>query len=209
MIILPDITRQNDLWNIKPPDFTPKLYRSQSLPRIKKRTLNLHKLSDISHDVGKMRPVRISEPEQMTVPPFNTSYRPPDLLQLKLLFVKSGQFPRDLYANPKAHNFRPGCEKMPEMVTCIEKDPGNLRFKLLSLGAIREDQAVPSILQRDTARKMNTFKPAELKWDTKLILPKSPWPPKSASYTRHRRRRGVHSAFMDRVEEKLTKSWIK
>jgi len=31
--------------------------------------------------------------------------------------------------------------------------------------------------------KMDTFKPAELKWDPSLILPKIPWPPKSASYT--------------------------
>lgn len=36
---------------------------------------------------------------------------------------------------------------------------------------------------REQTRTMNTFTPAELKWDPALILPKSPYPPKSASYT--------------------------
>ncbi|XP_065483976.1 putative uncharacterized protein C7orf78 [Caloenas nicobarica] len=43
----------------------------------------------------------------------------------------------------------------------------------------------------------------ESKWDPRVLLPKYPWPPKSASFTRHRRRRGAHTVFSDRVEEKL------
>ncbi|KAJ8354504.1 hypothetical protein SKAU_G00220710 [Synaphobranchus kaupii] len=76
-------------------------------------------------------------------------------------------------------------------------------------GHCREGGTRPraEIHQRATMRQFDTVKPEEPKWDSQLILPSRPWPPKSASYSRHRRRRGVHSALMDRVEEKLNSSW--
>ncbi|KAI4874515.1 hypothetical protein NFI96_016615, partial [Prochilodus magdalenae] len=204
---------QTDLWKIKPPDFSPKLYRSLTLPRIKKKSRNpdaTQPNSKMAKMVGRTSPVMPATLQQnRNDPPFIASYRPPGLLELKLQFVKSGQFPSIPYKDPKPHNFRPGAENMGHMVTCIEKDPGNLNFKTQFLGGITEVRAESDHPQRDQARNMNTFKPADLKWDPRLILPRSPWPPKSASYTRHRRRRGVHSAFLDRVEEKLVRSWIK
>ncbi|XP_017552218.2 uncharacterized protein si:dkey-30e9.6 [Pygocentrus nattereri] len=214
-LTLPNIAvSQTDLWKIKPPDFSPKLYRSLNLPRIKKKTLNPATLKDglaeLSPMVGEMSLLMLPKLEEnRNKPPFITSYGPPGLLELRILFVKSGQFPSIPYKDPKPHNFRPCAEELPDMVTCIEKDPGNLKFKTQSLGAIAEVRAESDHPHREPTRSMDTFKPAELKWDPRLILPKSPWPPKSASYTRHRRRRGVHSAFMDRVEEKLTRSWMK
>ncbi|XP_007232402.2 uncharacterized protein si:dkey-30e9.6 [Astyanax mexicanus] len=195
---------QTDLWNIKPPDFTPKLYRSLSLPQIKKKTLDPAIPRESLRQTSLFLLPNLEK--KMTEPSFIRSYKAPDLLESQLLFVKSGQYPNLPYKNPKPHNFRPCADNMPDMVTTIEKDPGNLKFKSQYL----ESKIVePSLCQREELRKIDTFKPAELKWDSKLILPKSPWPPKSASYTRHRRRRGVYSAFMDRVEEKLTRSWMK
>ncbi|XP_047185586.1 uncharacterized protein si:dkey-30e9.6 [Scophthalmus maximus] len=110
-------------------------------------------------------------------PKFITSHRPPGVLESELMFVKMEKFPSEPYKNPKLHNFRP-----------TSRSEINCRL-------------------RDTRTRMDTYKPAEPKWDARLILPQPPWPSKSASYTRHRRRRGTYSAFLDRVEEKLSRSW--
>ncbi|XP_072547407.1 putative uncharacterized protein C7orf78 homolog [Salminus brasiliensis] len=204
LVLLNTTASQPDLWNIKPPDFSLKLYRSISLPRIKKKTLNPAVLKE---GLPETSPVVLPNLEKkMEEPSFITSYKPPGLLELKLLFVKSGQFPSAPYKDPKLHDFRPCAEDLPDMVTTIEKDPGNLNFKSQFLEARIVEPRLPQTME---TRKMNTFKPAEPKWDPKLMLPKSPWPPKSASYTRHRRRRRVHSAFLDRLEEKLSRSWMK
>ncbi|XP_058269013.1 uncharacterized protein si:dkey-30e9.6 [Hemibagrus wyckioides] len=212
-LVLPTAAaRHTDLWEIKPPDFSPKLYRTLSLPRIKKKTLDSailkEGLEELSQSLDRMPPVMQSKQEKKrNVPEFVRSYKPPALLELQLQFVKLGQFPRDPYKNPKPHNFRPCDEDLPDMVTSIAKDSGNLSLKTQYLGATIQPEPNPP--KEETAWKMITFKPAEPKWDTRLILPKSPWPPMSATYTRHRCRRGVYSAFMDRVEDKLSRSWIK
>lgn len=112
-LVLPTAAaRHTDLWEIKPPDFTPKLYRTLSLPRIKKKTLDSailkEGLEELSQSLDKMPSVVQSKQEKMrNVPEFVRSYKPPALLELQLQFVKLGQFPRDPYKNPKPHNFRP------------------------------------------------------------------------------------------------------
>lgn len=101
-----------DLWRVKPPDFTPKLYRTLDLPRIKKNTL---KLPDLKHSSGEtpqrfseVFPVLFPKLEKRNKPEFITSYKPTGLLQLQILFVKSGSFPCGVpYKDPKPHNFRP------------------------------------------------------------------------------------------------------
>ncbi|XP_060799489.1 uncharacterized protein si:dkey-30e9.6 [Neoarius graeffei] len=215
-LLLPTATvRKTDLWEIKPPDFSPKLYRTLSLPRIKKKTLNpailKEGLEERSQSLDKMPSViQSKQEEKRNIPVFITSYKPPGLLELQRQFVKLGQFPNGPYKNPKPHNFRPCDENLPVMETSIAKDPGNLKLKTQFLGTkISGIQHEINHPNGEPARKMITFKPAEPKWDARLILTKSPWPPTSATYTRHRRRRGAYSAFMDRVEEKLTRSWIK
>ncbi|XP_053503679.1 uncharacterized protein si:dkey-30e9.6 [Ictalurus furcatus] len=204
--------RHTDLWEIKPPDFSPKLYRTLSLPRIKKQTLDpailKEGLEELSQSLVKMPPVMRSKQDQKrNIPVFITSYKPPGLLELQLQFVKLGQFPCGRYKNPKPHNFRPCDESLSDMVTSIAKDSRNLNLNTQLLGA--SIQPEPNPPEGEPARKIITFKPGEPKWDARLILPKSPWPPMSATYTRHRRRREVYSAFMDRVEEKLNRSWMK
>lgn len=46
------------------------------------------------------------------------------------------------------------------------------------------------------------------KWEKKLHLPQGPYPTKAKQTTRHRPLdRSPHSAFMERVEHKLTHQW--
>lgn len=104
--------RHRDLWEIKPPDFSPKLYCTLNLPRIKKKTLDSailkEGLEELSQSLDIMPPVLQSKQEKnRNIPVFVKSYKPPALLDLQLKFVKFGQFPRDPYKNPKPHNFRP------------------------------------------------------------------------------------------------------
>ncbi|XP_062873418.1 uncharacterized protein si:dkey-30e9.6 [Trichomycterus rosablanca] len=206
-LIVPKTTASK--WEIKPPDFTPKLFCALHLPRIKMKTLDATELiyggARKSQSFNKMPQILLQEEKQKIIKTtFIKLYKPPDLLELQLQFVKSGQFPRDLYQNPKPYNFRPCAENLADLVTSIEKDPQKFKSQFLE----SRIQLDPNPSQEDTATKMITLKPTEPKWDAGLILPKSPWPTKSASYTRHRRRRGVSSALLDRVEEKFNRSWM-
>lgn len=104
--------RHTDLWEIKPPDFSPKLYRTLSLPRLKKKTLDpailKERLEGLTQNLDPILSVLHAKQEQKrNIQVFLTSYKPPGLLELQLQFVKSGQFPSNPYKNPKPHNFRP------------------------------------------------------------------------------------------------------
>ncbi|XP_019958997.2 putative uncharacterized protein C7orf78 homolog [Paralichthys olivaceus] len=200
-------SHQLDVWSIKPPDFSLKLYRSLSVPQRKERktftvpaaqqTTSGIFLPDVSRESYKRNdPVK-----------FITSYRPPDALESELEFVRTGKFPSEPYENPRPHDFRPLDENLPDIVTTHERDPGNLTLKLKHLDTMLTTQSDTRCSLRDTRTRMDTHKPAEPQWDMRLVLPQSPWPPKSASYTRHRRRRSAYSAFLDRVEEKLSRAW--
>ncbi|XP_041843383.1 uncharacterized protein si:dkey-30e9.6 [Melanotaenia boesemani] len=140
-------------------------------------------------------------------PKFITTHRPPDVLKSELMFVKRGKHPPGPYMNPKPPNFRQLDEDLPDMITTRERDPGNWNFKLQHLDTLRTTRSEVDFSSRDTKTRMDTFKPAEPTWDPRLILPPLPWPLKSASYTRHQRRRGAYTAFLNRVEEKLSQSW--
>ena len=105
---LPESANQVDLWNLKPPNFTPKLYRSLKIPRRKGRNISLASSRELV-----VRPVRVSTgvlPEidqKKALPQFNTSYRPADSFKSKLMFVKTGKYPTGPYKSPKPHDFRP------------------------------------------------------------------------------------------------------
>ncbi|XP_031693918.1 putative uncharacterized protein C7orf78 homolog [Oncorhynchus kisutch] len=213
--IRPHYSHQVDPWNLKPPDFSPKLYTSLSVPRRKKTKNTHHPLltlasSETVLSVDRFTPnILIPEIDQnkKALPKFSTSYRPPGSLESKLMFVKTGKYPPVAYKNPKPRNFRQLADDMPNMVTAAERDPGQLNFKSQHLSIIRGTRSDTDIYSREPFGKMDTYKPTEPRWEARLTLPKLPWPPKSASYTRHRHRRGVYSAFMDRVEEKISSSW--
>ncbi|XP_044064114.1 uncharacterized protein si:dkey-30e9.6 [Siniperca chuatsi] len=209
---LPETESQSDVWSIKPPDFSLKLYRSLSVPQKKVRkthsNLAVPQSSETKRRTGIFLPKLLHERYQSEDPPkFITSHRPPDALESELMFVKTGKYPSGPYKNPKPHNFRLLDEDLPGIVTTYERDPGNLNLKLKHMDILRTTNSDPEFSSRDTKTRMNTYKPAEPRWDARLILPQSLWPPKSASYTRHQRRRGAYSAFLDRVEDKLSRSW--
>ncbi|XP_067093494.1 putative uncharacterized protein C7orf78 [Osmerus mordax] len=205
---LPESANQVDLWNLKPPNFTPKLYRSLKIPRSKGRNISLTCSRELV-----VRPVRVSTgvlPEidqKKALQQFKTSYRPADSFKSKLMFVKTGKYPTGPYNSPKPHDFRPLDEDLPHIVTTSKRDPIGLNFKSQHLDMIYGSRHEPELHTRSTFSQINTYKQAEPRWEANLILPKLSWPPKSASYTRHRRRRGIYSAFMDRVEEKISSSW--
>ncbi|XP_060936853.1 uncharacterized protein si:dkey-30e9.6 [Limanda limanda] len=202
-------SRQVDVWSIKPPDFSLKLYRSLSVPQRKERkTLTVPADRQTTGTSGRFLPdVSCETYERIDRVKFIRSHRPPDALESQLKFVRTGKFPSEPYVNPRPHDFRPLDENLPDIVTTYDRDPGNLTLKLKHLDTMPTPRCDTRCTLRETRTKMDTFKPAEPQWDRRLVFPQSPWPPKSASYTRHRRRRGAYSAFIDRVEEKLSKSW--
>ncbi|MED6272115.1 hypothetical protein CHARACLAT_027045 [Characodon lateralis] len=122
------------------------------------------------------------------------------------MFVRMGKFPSDPKRNPKPHNFTPLDEDLPGIKTAFQRDPGNLNFKLKHLDSLRTSRSELNPSFRYMKTQLDTYKPAEPKWGPKLCLPPLPWPPKSASFTRHRRK-GAYSAFLDRVEKKVGESW--
>ncbi|XP_029308130.1 putative uncharacterized protein C7orf78 homolog [Cottoperca gobio] len=213
---VPGTERHSDVWSIKPPDFSLKLYSSLSVPQKDERKTHLNlaltKSSETKRRTGTFLPRVLHEScRREESPKFITSYRPPDSLESELMFVKTGKYLSGSYKNPTPHNFRPLNEELPDIVTTYERDAGNLKLKLKHLDIIRtispRHGSESDLSSRDTKTRMDMFKPAEPRWDAGLILPQLLWPPKSASFTRHRRRRGAYSAFLDRVEEKLSRSW--
>lgn len=48
---------------------------------------------------------------------------------------------------------------------------------------VRTTRCQSDFNSRSTKTKMDTYKPAEPRWDARLILPQPLWPPKSASYS--------------------------
>ncbi|KAK9514309.1 hypothetical protein VZT92_027785 [Zoarces viviparus] len=209
---LPETESHSDVWSIKPPDFSLKLYRSLSDPQRKERKTHSNpdvpRLSETKKTTGIFLPNVVHESHRREEPPkFITSYRPAGALESELMFVKSGKYLCGPYRNPKPHDFRPLNEDLPDIVTTYERDPGNLNLKLKHLDKIWNPRSRSNSRSRDTKTRMDTYRPAEPRWDAELVLPQLLWPPKSASYTRHGRRRGAYSAFLDRVEEKLSRSW--
>ncbi|XP_073755500.1 putative uncharacterized protein C7orf78 homolog [Callorhinus ursinus] len=105
-----------------------------------------------------------------------------------------------------------GCpDNLVEIVTFDEEGKAKLfscmmAFSFVSISVVHGCHLLKDDKQKNSTERFITYKPQECTWDSKLILPKAPWSIKSASFTRHRRRRDVYSAFMDRVEEKFTQT---
>uniref|UniRef100_A0AAA9TT26 Chromosome 7 open reading frame 78 n=2 Tax=Bos TaxID=9903 RepID=A0AAA9TT26_BOVIN len=196
-----------NIWEIKPPDFSYKLYTSLRLAEKPSRTIMQEERRKIPDFPGKMvhLPSLRNPPKKAVSPKFITTFPRLDSHKAKLMFVESGKYPNGVYLNPKPHDFRQNECNLPNFVTTYEKDPFGLKFKSQHLSTVSGCPLLKNGQQNSTER-FSTYKPRECAWDSKLILPKAPWPVKSASYTRHRRRRGAYSAFMDRVEEKFNKT---
>lgn len=110
---VPVTESRGDVWSIKPPDFSLKLYTRLSVPQKKKKKNTCHDSSVPKPSETKWRtkiflPKVFHESQRKTEPPvFIASHRPPDALESELMFVKKGKYPLDPYKNPKPHDFRP------------------------------------------------------------------------------------------------------
>ncbi|KAF3839610.1 hypothetical protein F7725_018327 [Dissostichus mawsoni] len=109
---LPETESHSDVWSIKPPDFSLKLYRSLSVPQKEERKTHSNPAvppsSKAQRKTGTFLPRVLHEGfRREESPKFLTSYRPPDSLESELMFVKTGKYLCGPYKNPKPHNFRP------------------------------------------------------------------------------------------------------
>uniref|UniRef100_A0A8C7B7X8 Chromosome 7 open reading frame 78 n=1 Tax=Neovison vison TaxID=452646 RepID=A0A8C7B7X8_NEOVI len=195
-----------NIWEIKPPDFIYKLYTSLGFPEKPSRSIKEEqgrgKRGNFQETRLHMPSIR-SHPKKAKSSEFITTFPHLNSHKAKLIFVKSGKYPNGVYLNPKPHDFQQYQPNLPNFVTTYERDPLGLKFKSRHLSTVHECPSLKDDKQNSSERFI-TYKPQECTWDSKLILPKAPWPIKSASFTRHRRRRDVYSAFMDRVEDKFT-----
>ncbi|XP_050748799.1 uncharacterized protein LOC127013812 [Gymnogyps californianus] len=139
-------------------------------------------------------------PQLVTCFPQISSY------EAKILFVKNGKYKTGVYEDPKPHDYRQYEANLPNLATSYSRDPLNLKLKSQHLNI---DPGLEPLKgkQKYSDRRYLIYKPCESKWDPQLLLPRNPWPPKSASFTRHKRQHGAHTAFLDRVKEKLC--WLK
>ncbi|KAM4029061.1 uncharacterized protein C7orf78 homolog [Anomaloglossus baeobatrachus] len=210
-VLLPKTIPEKNIWKKKPPDFSVRLYKSLNLPRrseesnIKERRTRDQNLTrqemEVIRDTPPPRLRKSKEPGK-----FLTRFRLMEPFEANILYVKNGVYPKDKYRDPKPHDFRQHETDIPDFVTAYSRDPYNLKLKAQTLSSSCELPPIDAMKSREKVKRFVLHKPADPQWDSGLILPRSPWPPKSASYSRHRRRRRVYSAFMDRVEEKFTAS---
>ncbi|XP_058534105.1 uncharacterized protein LOC105941669 isoform X2 [Ochotona princeps] len=198
-----------DIWEIKPPDFSYKLYTSLRLPQIPTRPTKEEKGRNQSKfpEAQLQLPSIRSHPKKAASPKFVTRFPHPDLQKAKLLYVRNGKFPAGVYINPKPHEFRQYQSKSPNFVTTFRRDPLELNLKSQLLSTVPSvGQLQKADQQKDRRQQFITHKSPECSWDARLILSKPPWPIKSASFTRHRRCCDAYSAFLDRVEEKWART---
>ncbi|XP_053324160.1 uncharacterized protein LOC128497947 [Spea bombifrons] len=208
--VKPRFMPEQDIWKKRPPDFSVKLYKSLHLPR---------KLVEVDKR-GKKHTNKMEAPKQGNslqvipddqlpnimrkekFPKFQTKFKHVGQFEDALMVVKNGQYPKDKYKDPKLHDFRQYETGIPDFNTSYSRDPFNIKLKSQNVSFVYGH--LPEKMTKSYANNFKTHKPSDPTWDSTLILPKIPWPPKSASFTKHRRRRGVYTAFMDRVEEKFT-----
>ncbi|ETE72084.1 hypothetical protein L345_02089, partial [Ophiophagus hannah] len=173
-------------WMCQPPDFSYKVYSSSRKPvgnyqelkkKEKKKTFfeELHKIRS-----GLIIPVT-EEAKQTKIA---TRFPYTGSNEAKLMSVKMGKFTSNIYEDPKPYDYRQYEQGIPDFVTSYARDPLNLKFKSQCLSKI---YGLPPL--KDEKKKFSskenfiTHKPQELKWDSKLFLPKEPWPTKACSFT--------------------------
>ncbi|KAG8544370.1 hypothetical protein GDO81_022606 [Engystomops pustulosus] len=210
--ISPKPILEKDIWKKKPPDFSVRLYRSLQVPRrseedddVKGRKSHHHPVLEEIRGAPPLAPPLVPPLRKAEEPHnFLTRFKPMEPFEANILYVRNGVYPKDKYKDPKPHDFRQYESNIQDFVTSYSRDPFNLKFKAQGLSSSCELPPIDMKKSRVRVKRFILHKPDDPKWESQLLLPRSPWPPKSASYTRHRRRRGVYSAFMDRVEEKFT-----
>lgn len=95
-------------WEIKPPDFSYKLYKSLRLPEKPLRTIKEEERKKKSNFPGTVLhlPGIRSHPQKAISPKFITTFPHLDSHKAKLMFVENGKYPNGVYIDPKPHDFR-------------------------------------------------------------------------------------------------------
>ncbi|CAI5788647.1 Hypothetical predicted protein [Podarcis lilfordi] len=200
----------------QPPDFSYRLYITRGLlrkPRGKSKELKKKSPpSTVQEELQRIRSnLFFSIVEREQEPKIITRFPHMGPYEAQLMFVKMGKFKSSKYQDPKPFDYRQYEPDRPNFVTSYARDPLNLKLKSQCLSKVHglhplaEEKGGPRSKERFTT----CYKPQELKWDSKLLLPKEPWPTKPVSFTRHRSQRAAHSAFLERVEETLSQLWLK
>ncbi|XP_048367778.1 uncharacterized protein LOC125441300 [Sphaerodactylus townsendi] len=207
-------TSQREFWTKEPLDFSYKLYitpgivrkpvgKSKKDPKKREKTTTNTLCEDLQRITSRwILPVI----EQQKPPKIITKFPHIGPYEAQLMFVKKGKFKSGKYQDPKPYDFRQFETSIPDFVTSYARDPLNLKFKTQHLSTVYGLQPLKEE-KRGSKGRFITHKPRELKWDSKLILPKEPWPARPCSFTRHKDQRRAHSAFIERVEEVLSKLW--
>ncbi|XP_067945499.1 putative uncharacterized protein C7orf78 [Watersipora subatra] len=212
-----------DLWNRPAPDLRMQLYHPHPVPRNSQEAIQPWKFR-ASFDSEK--PVQLSKSKvlpqsiqdalfggeeketKMTISP--RVLRPHEA---KILFVKKGILPKEVYSNPKPHDHRalPSLKSLglPEFTSSYEKDPYNIMFKSKNLDQVH---GLP-VNVRDVApgpQMGDNVLRQPPKFEKSLHLPHPSFPTRMMNTTRHRPLyRSPHSAYLERVETKLSKEWRK
>ncbi|XP_056374318.1 uncharacterized protein LOC130272494 isoform X2 [Hyla sarda] len=186
--MIPKTVLEPNIWKKKPPDFSVRLYRSLNLPRrseenCAKERKNVNQIPtknvmEAMRDAPPPALQKSKEPKR-----FLTRFKPLDPLGGSIIYVKEGLYPKEKYKDPQPHDFRQYQTGFPDFATSYSRDPFNLKFKAQVLNSSCD--LPPLEAKRSTVRvkRFVLHRPADPQWDSQLILPRSPWPPKSASYT--------------------------
>lgn len=106
----PETGSQREIFSLKLPDFSVKLYRHRTVSRKKEKWTFSDAGISQPHEAKRrseiFSPNIIIPTPNKDSPKFITSHKLPDGLQSQLTFTKKGKFPSDPYRNPKPHNFR-------------------------------------------------------------------------------------------------------
>ncbi|XP_065525181.1 putative uncharacterized protein C7orf78 [Lathamus discolor] len=124
----------------------------------------------------------LSSQKKRDLPPFVTRSPWISSYEAKILFVKNGKYKISMYEDPKPHDYRQYEANLPNFVTSYSRDPLNLKLKSQNLNIGPGLEPLKG-RQKNSGRRFLTYKPCENKWHTWLLLPKNPWPSKSASFT--------------------------
>ncbi|XP_008110803.1 uncharacterized protein LOC100554884 [Anolis carolinensis] len=203
-------------WMRKPPDLSYKLYitpnlmrkRSEKPKELKKQMSRASTIQDELISIRSRLFDQVME-QKKEQPKIITRFPRVGPYEAQLSFVKSGKYKSTIYKDPTPYEYRQYEIGPRKFVTSYARDPQNLKLKLQGLSQVHGLHPLTEKLPSRSRQKFITYKPVERKWDSRLILPKEPWPAKTVSFTRFKSERGTHTTFLERIEETLSKLWQK
>lgn len=150
--------------------------------------------------------------ETAQLPPFRARFRAERPYTAKLKAARADQGHRERYSAPQETDFRqyppPQSLGLPEFCTHKEPDPYNLRHLLQNRPLVTGPLHEVVNLREASGTMAGPVRQPE-KWEQRLHLPQLSWPVRPLEFTRYRIPwRDPHDAFMESVEERLTRKWI-